>query len=166
MVLDGSIVTLEPAARLPPAVKALNAPNVMPGVPVASSVYVPPLVSNTRSPASADVGMVTVYDPLALRPDLATSTPADFTITTAPFTGPANTVPETEVVEVVELPLLLPESLPPQPKITSKRQSVVMSLRTRDVYDFIWFSFKFASFLSLFQLKINGYFVSRMKKWT
>jgi hypothetical protein len=88
--------------------------------------------------------METIYDPsAALAPDLATSTPADFTITTAPLTGPAYTVPETEVVEVVELPLLLPESLPPQPKITSERQSVVMSLRTRDVCDFIWFSFGF-----------------------
>jgi hypothetical protein len=98
-----------------------------PLVEVASSGKVPPLVSKTRSLVISEVGMVTVKEPsAAVTPDLVTSTPADFTITTAPDAGPARTEPDTEVVEedVDELP----EPPPPQPKITNARQSIIMSL--------------------------------------
>ena len=96
-----------------------------PDVEVASSGNVPPLVSKTRSLGNSEVGMVTVNEPsAALTPDLATSTPADFTMTTAPFAGPARTVPDTDVVEEDGL---LPDPPPPQPKMISERQSVVMS---------------------------------------
>jgi hypothetical protein len=105
------------------------------GVEVASSGNVPPLVSKTRSPASSEVGIVTVNEPSTeLAPDLATSRPADFTITTDPIAGPASTVPDTDVEELDEL---LPELPPLQPKIAGNRQSIVISLAIIDEYDFM-----------------------------
>jgi len=96
-----------------------------PGVEVASSGNVPPLDSKTRSLDNSEVGIVTVNEPsAALTPDLATSTPADFTMTTAPLAGPARTVPDTVVVEEDRLLLDPP---PPQPNITRERQSIVMT---------------------------------------
>jgi hypothetical protein len=107
----------------------------MPIVDVASSGKVPPLVSNVSSLDSSEEGMLTVKLPsAALIPDRATSTPADFTITTVPLAGPAATVPDTDVVVLEEA---LPDPLPAHPAMVNARTSSDIIDNDLEMYDFI-----------------------------
>jgi hypothetical protein len=126
IVLEGSMVMFEPVVSEPAVTWAVSVLRVT-LVVVASSGNVPPFASKTRSLTNSEVGMLTLNEPsAALEPERATSTPAAFTITTAPLAGPARTDPETVVVGVEEL---LPEPPPEQPNTASERQSSVMYVR-------------------------------------